>query len=121
VASVPDFMENHKAGRLRMVAVLGSTRQAALPEVPTLAELGVAGFEDIPYYGFFAPTGTPKAVVERFSAAVAKVIAQPEVRNRLTAMGLTVEHMNAEQLATRERAYRQRWANIIKATGFVPQ
>jgi tripartite-type tricarboxylate transporter receptor subunit TctC len=121
VASVPDFMENHKAGRLRIVAVLGSTRQAALPEVPTLAELGVAGFEDIPYYGFFAPTGTPKAVVERFSAAVAKVIAQPEVRNRLTAMGLTVEHMNAEQLATRERAYRQRWANIIKATGFVPQ
>jgi tripartite-type tricarboxylate transporter receptor subunit TctC len=121
VASVPDLVENHKAGKLRVVAVLGGARQAALPEVPTLAELGIPGFEDPPYYGFFAPAGTPKAVLERFSAAVAKVIAQPEVRDRLTALGLAVEHLNAQQLAAREQAYRQTWARIIQASGFVPQ
>ena len=57
VASVPEFVENHKAGKLRVVAVLGSRRQAVLPDVPTFAELGLAGFEDAPYYGFFAPAG----------------------------------------------------------------
>ncbi|MES2877807.1 MAG: Bug family tripartite tricarboxylate transporter substrate binding protein, partial [Pseudomonadota bacterium] len=90
VASVPDFIENHKAGKVRVVAVLGGTRQAALPDVPTFAELGLAGFEDVPYYGIFAPTGTPKATIDRFSAAVAKVVAMPDVKDRLTTMGLTV-------------------------------
>ena len=66
VGSVPDFIENHKAGKLRVVAVLGDKRQAALPEVPTFAELGLAGLEDVPYYGFFAPAGTPQAVIDQF-------------------------------------------------------
>lgn len=79
VASVPDFIENHKAGKVRIVAVLGGARQAALPDVPTFAELGLAGFEDVPYYGIFAPAGTSKAVIDRFSEAVAKVIAMPDV------------------------------------------
>jgi tripartite-type tricarboxylate transporter receptor subunit TctC len=118
VGSVPDFIENHKAGKIRIVAVIGGKRQATLPDVPTFSELGLAGFEDLPYYGLFAPKGTPKAVLERYSAAVAKVIALPEVHERLTAMGLTVGHMSGEQLASRERAYSQTWAKIIQASGF---
>ena len=121
VASIPDFIENHKAGKVRIVAVLGGARQAAVPDVPTFAELGLAGFEDVPYYGIFAPTGTPKATIDRFSEAVAKVIALPEVRDRLTAMGLTVGYMSASQLASREKAYAQTWARIIKASGFQAQ
>jgi tripartite-type tricarboxylate transporter receptor subunit TctC len=121
VASVPEFVENHKAGKLRVVAVLGGRRQAVLPDVPTFAELGLAGFEDVPYYGFFAPAGTPKAEIERFSAALAKVIAMPEVRDRLTTWGLAVGFMPSQQLAARERAYAQTWAKIIKASGFQPQ
>ena len=121
VGSVPDFIENHKAGKIRIVAVIGGKRQATLPDVPTFSELGLAGFEDLPYYGLFAPKGTPKAVLERYSAAVAKVIALPEVHERLTAMGLTVGHMSGEQLASRERAYSQTWARIIKASGFQAQ
>ncbi len=121
VASIPDFIENHKAGKVRIVAVLGGARQAALPDVPTFAELGLAGFEDVPYYGIFAPAGTPKAVIDRFSAAVAKVVALPDVNERLTAMGLTVDYMSAQQLGSRERAYTQTWARIIKASGFQAQ
>jgi tripartite-type tricarboxylate transporter receptor subunit TctC len=121
VASVPDFIENHRAGKLRVVAVLGARRQPALPEVPTLAELGLAGFEDVPYYAFLAPAGTPKAELDRFAAAVAKVTAMPEVRERLTNMGLAVEFMTGEQLAARERAYAQTWAKIIRTSGFQPQ
>jgi tripartite-type tricarboxylate transporter receptor subunit TctC len=121
VASIPDFIENHKSGKLRVVAVLGGARQAVMPDVPTFAELGLTGFEDVPYYGLFAPAGTPRAAVDQLSAAVAKVIARPAVNERLTAMGLTVGHMTPEQLGQRERAYTAVWTRIIKATGFVPQ
>ena len=121
VGSVPDFMEYQKAGKIRVVAVLGGARQVALPDVPTFAELGLAGYEDVPYYGIFAPAGTPAPVIARFSEAVAKVIALPEVRDRLSAMGLTVGYMTPQQLTSRERTYAQTWARIIKASGFQAQ
>ena len=118
VASVPDFIENHKAGKVRVVAVLGNARQAALPDVPTFAELGLAGFEDVPQYGIFAPAGTPKSVIDRLSDAVAKVVAMSDVKEKLTAMGLTMGYMPPAQLASREQAYAQTWTKIIKASGF---
>jgi tripartite-type tricarboxylate transporter receptor subunit TctC len=121
VASVPDFIENHKAGKVRVVAVLGASRQSALPDVPTFSELGMAGLEDLPYYGIFAPAGTPKAFIDNFSAAMAKVLAMPDVRNQLSQMGLTVGHMSPVQLAQREKAYAQAWTRIIKSSGFQPQ
>lgn len=121
VGSVPDFIENQKAGKIRMVAVLGGARQAALPDVPTFAELGMTGFEDLPYYGIFAPKGTPQASLDKLGSAVAKVVALPEVRERLTAMGLTVAYMTSAQLASREQAYAKTWARIIKDSGFKAQ
>jgi tripartite-type tricarboxylate transporter receptor subunit TctC len=121
VGSVPDFIENHLAAKLRVVAVLGSARQAALPDVPTFAELGLAGFEDVPYYAFFAAAGTPQAAIDQFSAALSKVTALPDVRDRLTRWGLAVQFMPQAQLAARERAYSQTWAQIIKKSGFQPQ
>ena len=121
VGSVQDFMENHKAGKLRVVAVLGTKRQAAMPPVPTFDELGLKGFEDLPYYGFYAPDGTSQKFITQFSVALAKVVAEPEVRHHLTAMGLTVGFMTPQQLATREHAYTEAWRRIIKTSGFVPQ
>ncbi|MBX9816838.1 MAG: Bug family tripartite tricarboxylate transporter substrate binding protein [Burkholderiaceae bacterium] len=119
--SVPDFIENHKAGKIRVVAVLGGARQAILPDVPTFAELGLAGFEDLPYYGIFAPAGTPKTSIDKFSDALAKVLTQPDVKERLTAMGLTVGFMDQATLAKREQAYTKVWAKLIKDSGFVAQ
>ena len=121
VASIPDFIENHKAGKLRVVAVMGTQRQAAMPEVPTFAELGLSGFEEVPYYGVFAPAGTPKATLDKLGGAIQKAIAQPDVQGKLTAMGLTVGYMSSEQLAARERSYAKVWAKIIKDSGFQPQ
>jgi len=121
VGSIPDFIENHKAGKIRVVAVMGNARQAAVPEAPTFAELGLAGFEDVPYYGFFAPAGTPQAAIDRFSGALQKVVALPEVRDQLTRLGLTVGFMPQQQLAARERAYSQTWTKLIRDLGFQPQ
>ena len=121
VASVPDFLENHKAGKMRIVAVLGKNRQAVLPDVPTFSELGLSGFEDVPYYGIFAPANTPRAVIEKMEQAMAKVLALPEVKDKLVAMGLSVEFMTAQQLGSREQAYTKVWSKIIKDSGFQAQ
>ena len=121
VGSVPDLIENHKAGKVRVVAVLGGKRQAALPDVPTFTELGLGGLEDMPYYGIFAPVGTPQATLNQYGAALQKVLAMPDVHEQLSKMGLTVGYMTSTQLAQRERAYTQVWAKLIKASGFQPQ
>lgn len=121
MGSVPDFIENHRAGKLRAVAVMGDRCQAALPDVPTFAELGLKGFEDVPYYGFFAPAGTPKAAIDRFFAALAKALAQPDVRDKLAGSGLTVQFMPSDQLAARERAYSKACAEVIRRSGFRAQ
>jgi tripartite-type tricarboxylate transporter receptor subunit TctC len=103
------------------VAVLGAKRQALLPEVPTFSELGMSGFEDLPYYGIWAPQGTPKAQIDRLAEAVSKVVAQADVRERLTAMGLSVGYLSPQQLDAREKAYTATWTRIIKASGFQAQ
>jgi tripartite-type tricarboxylate transporter receptor subunit TctC len=118
VASIPDFIENHKAGKLRVVAVIGDKRQAILPDVPTFKELGIAGLEDLPYYGVFAPAGTPPAAIARLNQALAKVLAMPDVREQLTGMGLTVAYQPQAQFAARVKGYTQAWEKIIKASGF---
>ncbi len=121
VGSVPDFIENHRAGRLRVLAVLGRARQAALPEVPSFGEMGLTGFDDLPYYGFWAPTGTPAAAVDGFAQALARATNRPEVRERLGQLGLAVDVMTPPQLAAREQAYTRNWAEIIRRSGFQPQ
>jgi len=121
VGSVPDLIENHRAGRVRIVATLGGVRQALLPDVPTLSELGIGGYEDVPYYGLFAPAATPAPLLAAWSTALERVLQQPALRERLTAMGLAVGFMNGAQLAARERAYAQAWAKLIQASGFQPQ
>jgi tripartite-type tricarboxylate transporter receptor subunit TctC len=121
VGSVPDFIDQHKAGKIRIVAVGGTRRQALLPDVPTLGELGINGFEELPYYGLFAPAGTPAATLDNTARALSKVLQLPDVKDRLTGLGLTVEFMTGAQLATRERAYAKSWAEIIRKSGFQPQ
>jgi len=121
IGSIPDFIENQKAGKIRVVAVIGAKRQAVLPQVPTFEELGLTGLEDLPYYGVFAPVGTPQPAIDRFNTALAKVLAMPDVKERLTAMGLNVGFMPQGQFAGAVRSYTQTWAQIIKASGFQPQ
>jgi tripartite-type tricarboxylate transporter receptor subunit TctC len=121
VASIPDFIENHKAGKVRIVAVIGDKRQAILPDVPTFAELGIPGLEELPYYGLFAPAGTPQPVLDRLNQALARVVAMPDVREHLTGMGLTVAYQPQAPFTSRVRGYTNSWDRIIKASGFTPK
>ena len=121
IASVPDFIENHKAGKVRIVATIGAKRQPLLPQVPTFTELGFASLDDYPYYGVFAPVGTPQPVIERFGGALQKVLAKPDVKAKLAALGLNVAYEPQGQFAGRVRTYTQTWERIIQASGFKPQ
>lgn len=121
VAAVNDVVEAHNADKLRVVAVAGPARQAALPQVPTFTELGLSGFEDSGYYGIYAPAGTPPATVQRLSDAVRRVLEQPRVRERMAAMGLTVDYLTHPQMAAREHAYTQALGRLIESGGFRPR
>jgi tripartite-type tricarboxylate transporter receptor subunit TctC len=121
VAAVNDVLEMHQAQRIRVVAVGGNDRYPLLPQVPTFKELGIAGFEEVPYYGIYAPANTPAAKVERLSQAMERVMAQPATRERMATLGLSAEYTTPQRLAARERAYAQAWGKLIAASGFKPQ
>ena len=119
-ASVPDFIEFHQAKKLRIVAVMGTKRQANLPDVPTFKELGISGFEDLPFYGVFASKEAPPAILTQVSQALEKVVAKPDVREQFASMGLNPDYLTAGQLHSRERSYSAAWAKIIKDSGYQP-
>ena len=121
IGSVQDFIEYQRTGRVHMIGVLGAQRQAAMPEVPTLNELGFKGLDDLPFYGIWAPKGTPADFINGFTHALDKVVAQHDVHKQLTDLGLTVEYMSPRQLDARERAYTQVWSRIIRDSGFKAQ
>jgi tripartite-type tricarboxylate transporter receptor subunit TctC len=121
VASIPDFIEAHKAGRVRVVAVMGRQRDPLLPDVPTFQELGISGFEEPAFYGLFAPAGTPAAQLVSWSQALGRVLARADVRQRLVALGLNVDPMSPDRLQALERRYTQSWDRIIRESGFQPE
>jgi tripartite-type tricarboxylate transporter receptor subunit TctC len=104
-------------GRLRALAVLGRSRSAQLPEVPTVAESGVAGYELTNWFGLVAPAGTPKDVVDRIQADVAKVLEAPELKNRIAGMSATVVGNTPEQFGATMKADSAKWARVIRETG----
>jgi tripartite-type tricarboxylate transporter receptor subunit TctC len=102
-----------RAGQLRAVAVAGPKRLPALPDVPTLAELGVTGVDVGQWYGLFAPAGTPAAVIDRLNQALNAVLVDPEVVERLESHGARAEPGGAEQLAQRLQTDLNRWRHVV--------
>ena len=108
-------MEHVRAGKLRPIAVSGKTRLAALPDVPTFDEAGVGGVDASGWQGIAVPAGTPRAVIDRLSAAVAKAIADPEVRTRFATQGLDPATMTADEFSAHIRSEVPKWIRIAKS------
>src|SRR4029450_469424 len=85
IFGIPPVLTQVKNGKLRALGVTGKRRSAELPEVPTVEEAGVPGYEVNPWYGLLAPAGTPAPIVARLSAAVTKIVRAPEMREQLSA------------------------------------
>ena len=110
----PVTMQFVKAGRLKAIAVSGKSRLAALPDVPTFDEGGVAGVDGSGWQGIAVPAGTPRAIIARLSAALAKTIALPEIQERFASQGLDPAVMTAEQFGAFIRAEVPKWKTIAK-------
>jgi tripartite-type tricarboxylate transporter receptor subunit TctC len=106
-----------KAGRLRAIAVTTSARSSLMPELPTVAEAGLPGYEASTWYGVLAPAGTPRAIVTRLNAEIVRVLALPEVRERLTTQGIDPIGSSPDQFAAYVQSEIVKWAGVIKATG----
>ena len=104
-----------RSGRLKAIAVPGEKRLAILPEVPTFAEAGLPGFEVRSWGGVLAPAGTPKAIIDRLSAEIARILATPEVKEKMLTQGMDPFISTPEQASALMRTDLARFAKLIKA------
>ncbi|HZQ72891.1 MAG TPA: tripartite tricarboxylate transporter substrate binding protein [Burkholderiales bacterium] len=116
-ATMPTVLPFTKQGRLRPLATIGSTRSAAAPELPTVAEAGLAGFEVNNWIGLFAPAGTPPEIVRRWNAEVTRIMQSPEIQARLPVEGARFSPNTPEQFSAFVKNEIAKWAPIVKASG----
>ncbi len=112
-------MPQVKAGRLRALAVTSERRSAAAPDLPTIAESGVAGYEATAWNGLLAPAGTPPGIVEQLNKAVNQLLAQPDVAQRLAADGAEPGTGTVAEFDKFIRAELDKWARAVKSSGAV--
>ena len=115
--SIPQAANYHKQGKVRALAVTSAQRNPALPDIPTVIETGIKGFEVVGFYGFLAPAATPKDVVAKLSDAFRQVLANPEVRERMTSQGADPAFLGSEDFARFLVAETPRWEKAVKASG----
>ena len=115
--SMPPAVSHVKGGRVRAIAVTSAQRSPALPEVPTVNELGFSGFDDLTWTAFFAPAGTPADLVNRINSEVTRALAAPDVRERLQQLGLEWRSNTSGEFAAFLREEVQTWAKAVKDSG----
>ena len=116
-SSVPVMLQHVKAGRLSALAVGSATRTSAAPDIPTVAEAGVPGFEYEVWYGLLAPAGTPRAIITRLNEAVVKSLRLPQLDQQLRQQGSEPRPTSPDEAAKFMKAEHARWSRVVKATG----
>jgi tripartite-type tricarboxylate transporter receptor subunit TctC len=115
--NIPSSLPHIKAGKLRALATTGAKRDPTLPDLPTMAEAGVAGYESGVWFGLMAPAGTPKDVVARLNAAAVQATKAPEFVKRMTDLGYSIIAGTPEEMTAMNKADSARWTPIVKASG----
>jgi len=110
-----------RAGKAVAVATTGSKRAALMPDVPTIAESGYAGYEALNWYGFLAPKGTPKEIVDRLSKEIVKALANPQVVAALHKTGTEPKSSSPEEFAAYIKREYDTWGKVVKEAGIKPQ
>jgi tripartite-type tricarboxylate transporter receptor subunit TctC len=112
--SMPAVLPHVKTGKLKGIAVGSPRRSPAVPEVPTVAESGVPGFEFVAWYGLFAPAGTPPAIINRLNGQIVRILGDAELSQRLASQGAEPSPTTPEGLARYMREDHERWKKVIK-------
>lgn len=113
---MPSALQNIQADKMRALGVTGARRQATLPEVPTLSEAGVPGYESTGWFGFVAPAGTPPAIIDRLQTAMNAVLQDPDVVARAEGMGVDLAPTTAAEFATFIKGETDKWAKVIEVS-----
>jgi tripartite-type tricarboxylate transporter receptor subunit TctC len=116
-ATMPSVIPHVKAGKLRALAVTTAQRSPSFPQLPTISEAGVPGYDAGSWYGLLVPAGTPKEVVARLNAETVKLLKLPEVKERLDSAGFEVLVSTPEEYAAFTRNEIEKWAKVVKASG----
>jgi tripartite-type tricarboxylate transporter receptor subunit TctC len=106
-----------RSGRLRTMAVTTAKRSAAASDIPTMAEAGVPGYAAFPWYGLFAPTGTPQAVIDVLQKATAAIVAQPSMRERMLSLGIDPVGNGSAEFAGFVKVEMDKWSEVIRKSG----
>ncbi len=115
--SIPQAATYHKQGKVRALAVTSRERNPALPDVPTVIEAGIKGFEVVGFYGFLAAAGTPAATVKRLSDAFGTVLGTPAIRERMTTQGADPAYLASEPFARFIESELPKWAEAVRKSG----
>jgi tripartite-type tricarboxylate transporter receptor subunit TctC len=115
--AMPPTVPFIKSGKIRGIAVTSPARMPALPDVATVAEQGFPGYEDYTWIGFFAPMGTPKAIVAQLNQQIAQALKQPETKDRLATLGFDPIDNTPEQFTAYINVEVEKWAKVIKESG----
>lgn len=118
--SAPTVMGQIKAGRLRALAVTGRKRIPVLPDVPTVAEAGVEGYEAQQWFGILAPAGTPRPVIDQIHKGIVASLKDPKIASQFTSSGGEVVGSSPDEFAAHIRSEMAKWARVIKASGIKP-
>jgi len=116
-ASIISTRQHVEAGKLRVLATAGAKRAAAAPDIPTIAEAGVPGYAVDVWYAMFAPTATPRPVMERLNTAVAKILHAPDVTKKLASIGLEPVGQGLAESDAYIKSEIRKWAGVVKAAG----
>ncbi len=106
-----------QAGKMRALAVTGSQRTSVVPGIPTVAELGLPGFEVVGFFGVIAPAATPRGVLTRLNGEIGKILARPDMRERFASQALEPGNLTAEQFSDYIKAAAAKWGKLIKEAG----
>jgi tripartite-type tricarboxylate transporter receptor subunit TctC len=117
IDAITTMAPNVRAGKLKAIGTTGKTRSSVLPDVPTLAEAGLPGYETGIWLGLMAPAGTPRPVLERLNAEIGKVLASPDVKEGWGKQGAAPMNMSISQFDKFLRDDIAKWATVVKATG----
>jgi tripartite-type tricarboxylate transporter receptor subunit TctC len=111
------MIQHAKAGKVRLLGVTTAKRVGAMPDLPTIAEQGMPGYESYIWFGIFAPKGLDPAIAARMNAALKTAIEDPEINRKLVELGNTPRYETLEQFKATVKRDRARWAETVKAVG----
>jgi tripartite-type tricarboxylate transporter receptor subunit TctC len=118
--AITTMAPNVRAGKLKALGTSGKSRSTALPEVPTVSEAGVPGYETVIWLGIMAPAGTPRPIVEKLNAEITRAVNAPEMREAWAKQGATAMSMTPDEFARFMRDDIEKWARIVKISGAKP-